>query len=193
MDFGIAKTGQTPGGVGLTATGMVMGTPLYMSPEQAVSDPNLDSRSDIYSLGVLAYQLFTGQLPFSGDSIFAVLNQHLTTPVPEPRTLRPEIPAKLSAALRRAMAKKPAERFQHVEEFIAALEGQGGAAAPRLSMPGNRTLVAGVVGRPAPGRWPRSSSGKARRRWRAPPCMPSCARKACGSGLGRRWRRGTAR
>ena len=152
MDFGIAKTGQTPGGVGLTATGMVMGTPLYMSPEQAVSDPNLDARSDIYSLGVLAYQLFTGQLPFSGDSIFAVLNQHLTTPVPEPRTLRPEIPAKLSAALRRAMAKKPAERFQHVGEFIAALEGQGGAAAPRPSMPGNRSLVAAAVGWPAPGR-----------------------------------------
>jgi hypothetical protein len=145
MDFGIAKTGQTPGGVGLTATGMVMGTPLYMSPEQATADPSIDTRSDIYSLGVLAYQLFTGQLPFNGDSIFAVLNQHLTTPVPEPRTLRPEIPAKLSAALRRAMAKKPAERFQRVEEFIAALEGQGGAAAPRLSMPGNRTLVAGVV------------------------------------------------
>jgi predicted Ser/Thr protein kinase len=146
MDFGIAKTGQTPGGVGLTATGMVMGTPLYMSPEQATADPSIDTRSDIYSLGVLAYQLFTGQLPFNGDSIFAVLNQHLTTPVPEARTLRPEIPARLSAALRRAMAKKPAERFQRVEEFIAALEGQGGAAAPRLAMPGNRTLVAGVAG-----------------------------------------------
>ncbi len=147
MDFGIAKTGQTPGGVGLTATGMVMGTPLYMSPEQAVSDPNLDSRSDIYSLGVLAYQLFTGQLPFSGDSIFAVLNQHLTTPVPEPRTLRPEIPATLSAALRRAMAKKPAERFQRVEDFIDALEGRGGAAIPRrLSMPGIPTVLAAMFG-----------------------------------------------
>ena len=148
MDFGIAKTGQTGGaaGVGLTSTGMVMGTPLYMSPEQATADPAVDTRSDIYSLGVLAYQLFTGQLPFSGDSIYAVLNQHLTTPVPEARTLRPEIPARVSAALRRAMAKKPAERFQRVEEFLEALEGRGAAMPRQLSMPGSRTLVAALAG-----------------------------------------------
>jgi hypothetical protein len=133
--------------VGLTATGMVMGTPLYMSPEQATADPSIDSRSDIYSLGILAYQMFTGQVPFNGDSIFAVLNQHLTTPVPEVRSLRPEVPAKVSDALRRAMAKKPAERFQRVEEFIDALEGRGGAAMPRrLSMPGMRTVVAAMLG-----------------------------------------------
>ncbi len=144
MDFGIAKSGQTGGGagaVGLTATGMVMGTPLYMSPEQATADPSVDSRSDIYSLGVLAYQLFTGQLPFTGDSIYAVLNQHLTTPVPEARTVRPDIPPRISAALRQAMAKKPAERFQHVEDFLEALEGRG-RAAPRRTMPGTRTLLA---------------------------------------------------
>jgi hypothetical protein len=147
MDFGIAKTGQTGGGVSLTSTGMVLGTPLYMSPEQATADPAVDARSDIYSLGVLAYQLFTGELPFNGDSIFAVLNQHLTTPVPEARTLRPEIPARVSAALRRAMAKKPAERFQHVEEFLEALEGRGGAALPRpWALPGSRTLVTALLG-----------------------------------------------
>lgn len=149
MDFGIAKSGQTGGGasgspaVGLTATGMVMGTPLYMSPEQATADPSVDARSDIYSLGVLAFQMFTGQLPFTGDSIYAVLNQHLTTPVPEPRTVRPDIPARISSALRRAMAKKPAERFQHVTEFLEALEGRGGAAQ-RSAMPGSRTLLAAV-------------------------------------------------
>ncbi|HET7469985.1 MAG TPA: serine/threonine-protein kinase, partial [Gemmatimonadales bacterium] len=147
MDFGIAKTGQTGGGVGLTSTGMVLGTPLYMSPEQAKADPAVDARSDIYSLGILAYQLFTGELPFNGDSIYAVLNQHLTTPVPEPRTLRPEIPAQVSAALRRAMAKQPAERFQHVEEFIEALEGRVGAATPRQwALPGSRTLVTALLG-----------------------------------------------
>ncbi|HSD31717.1 MAG TPA: serine/threonine-protein kinase [Gemmatimonadales bacterium] len=147
MDFGIAKTGQTGGGVSLTSTGMVLGTPLYMSPEQAKADPSVDSRSDIYSLGVLAYQLFTGELPFNGDSIFAVLNQHLTTPVPEARTLRPEIPARVSAAVRRAMAKQPAERFQHVEEFIEALDGRGRAALPRpWALPGSRTLVTALLG-----------------------------------------------
>jgi RNA polymerase subunit RPABC4/transcription elongation factor Spt4 len=142
MDFGIAKTGQT-GGVGLTSTGMVLGTPLYMSPEQATADPSVDPRSDIYSLGVLAYQMFTGQLPFSGDSIYAVLSQHLTTPAPEARSLRPEIPPRISTALRRAMAKKPAERFQRVEEFLAALEGRGGRPR-RLAVPGSRTLLAAL-------------------------------------------------
>ncbi|HET9707579.1 MAG TPA: protein kinase [Gemmatimonadales bacterium] len=144
MDFGIAKTGQTgagPSGPGLTATGMVMGTPYYMSPEQATADPAVDARSDIYSLGVLAYQLFTGQLPFTGDSIYAVLSQHLTTPVPEARTLRPEIPPRISAAVHRAMAKKPAERFQHIEEFLDALGGRGPAPRRRVA-PGTRTLLA---------------------------------------------------
>ena len=146
MDFGIAKSGQTGGrpsgtaAVGLTATGMVMGTPLYMSPEQATADPSVDARSDIYSLGVLAYQLFTGQLPFTGDSIYAVLSHHLTTPVPEARSVRPELPPRISTAVRRAMAKKPAERFQHVEEFLAALSGHG--PAPQRTLPGSRTLLA---------------------------------------------------
>ena len=149
MDFGIAKTGDTGAGaagagVGLTATGMVMGTPLYMSPEQATADPSVDSRSDIYSLGVLAYQMFTGQLPFNGDSIYAVLSQHLMTPVPEARSVRPDIPPRISAALRRAMAKQPAERFQRVEEFLAALEGRGGARPRRMALPGSRTLLAAV-------------------------------------------------
>ncbi|HEY7686283.1 MAG TPA: serine/threonine-protein kinase [Gemmatimonadales bacterium] len=146
MDFGIAKTGQT-GGVGLTSTGMVLGTPLYMSPEQATADPTVDPRSDIYSLGVLAYQLFTGKLPYTGDSIYAVLSQHLTTPVPEPRSVRPDIPERVSAALRRAMAKKPAERFQRVEEFLQALKGRGVAARSRRpALPGRRPLVTALFG-----------------------------------------------
>ncbi len=151
MDFGIAKVGQSGGGrrggVGLTSTGMVLGTPLYMSPEQATADPTMDARSDIYSLGVLAYQMLTGELPFNGDSVQAVLGQHLMTPVPEARALRPEVPARFSAAVRRAMAKRPAERFQRVEEFIEALAGRGSVAGPRRSgLPERRTLVTGLLG-----------------------------------------------
>jgi hypothetical protein len=112
-----------------------------MSPEQAIADPAVDARSDIYSLGVLAYQLFTGQLPFTGDSIYAVLSQHLTTPVPEARTVRPDIPPRISAAVHRAMAKKPDERFQRVEEFLEALGGRG-PALRRRAKPGTRTLLA---------------------------------------------------
>jgi len=146
MDFGIAKVGKSEG-VGLTSTGMVLGTPLYMSPEQATASPTVDARSDIYSLGVLAYQLFTGALPFTGDSIQAVLGQHLMEPVPEARTLRPEIPPRISAALRQAMAKKPAERFQRVEEFLEALSGRTKVRARReWSMPGGRATVLVGVG-----------------------------------------------
>jgi Protein kinase domain len=147
MDFGIAKGGKGESGVGLTSTGMVVGTPLYMSPEQATASPSVDARSDIYSLGVLAYQLFTGSLPFSGDSVGEVMGQHLTAPPPEARTLRPEIPQRISTALRRAMAKRPAERYQRVEEFIEALSGGGKARARRdWSMPGSRTVVTATLG-----------------------------------------------
>jgi serine/threonine protein kinase len=145
MDFGIAKVGQS-GGVGLTSTGMVLGTPLYMSPEQATADPNVDPRADIYSLGVLAYEMFTGALPYTGDSVQAVLGQHLMTPVPESRSLRPEIPSRISLALRRAMAKKPGDRYQRVEEFTEALGGRGKPGPRRLSLPGQRGVVTAVLG-----------------------------------------------
>ncbi len=146
MDFGIAKVGGGGEGVGLTSTGMVLGTPLYMSPEQATAG-SVDSRSDIYSLGVLAYQLFTGELPFTGDSVQAVLGQHLMTPVPDSRTLRPEIPQRVSAALRKAMAKRPTERFQRVEEFLEALSGRVKIKAERRwGTPGARTAVTLALG-----------------------------------------------
>lgn len=148
MDFGIAKPQQTSaGGKGLTTKGMVLGTPLYMSPEQATADPEVDGRADIYSLGVLAFEMFTGTLPYDGDSVQAVIGHHLTTPPPEARSVRPDIPAPVSEALRRAMAKRPGERFQHVEEFLEALSGGGKPQPTRAGIRfGVRRLVAAGLG-----------------------------------------------
>jgi hypothetical protein len=148
MDFGIAKPQQaSSGGKGLTTKGMVLGTPLYMSPEQATADPEVDGRADIYSLGVLAYEMFTGTLPYDGDSVQAVIGHHLTTPPPEARSVRPDIPAPVSEALRRAMAKRPRERFQRVEEFLEALSGGAGSQPRRARIRfGMRRLVAAGLG-----------------------------------------------
>lgn len=129
MDFGIAKAFQS-GHAGETRAGSIIGTPLYMSPEQAMADPHIDHRSDIYSLGVLAYEVFTGALPFQGETGQDVIHQHVLVPPPDPRKTRPDLPAGASQAILRALAKKPSERFQTAEEFSRILEGL--APAPRL-------------------------------------------------------------
>ena len=117
IDFGLAKS---VGGPGLTATGVLLGTPHYMSPEQVRGKP-ADAASDLYSLGALAYHLCCGRPPFSGDNAIAVGFAHCTeAPVP-PRTLRPELPAALDAMILRALAKAPAERPRTAAEFRAAL------------------------------------------------------------------------
>jgi serine/threonine protein kinase len=119
MDFGIAKV---LGDTSTTRTNMQMGTSWYMSPEQIMTN-SVDARSDIYSLGVTLYEMLAGQLPFQGDSDYAVQMAHLER-TPEPPTVHyPHIPPHIVAATMRSLAKKPEERFASVEEFVAALEG----------------------------------------------------------------------
>ncbi|HEX6631929.1 MAG TPA: serine/threonine-protein kinase, partial [Gemmatimonadaceae bacterium] len=101
----------------------VVGTPLYMSPEQAAGDPELDARSDVYSLAVVGYELLTGRPPFRGPSPHAVLLAHLGQPVPPLRALRPDVPPALALVLERALAKDPARRFASAAAFLAALGG----------------------------------------------------------------------
>jgi tRNA A-37 threonylcarbamoyl transferase component Bud32 len=123
MDFGIAKASSGhSAAAALTAIGTVLGTTLYMSPEQARGE-EVDRRSDIYSLGIVAYEMLTGSPPYCGESFAAVASAHLFTPIPESRARRPEIPPAMSDALKRAMAKEPSDRFQEVDDFVRAIGG----------------------------------------------------------------------
>jgi len=118
MDFGIAKV---LGGRGMTRTGTQMGTAYYMSPEQ-VLNRGVDIRSDIYSLGVTLYEMLTANVPFSGDSDYQIMSDHVNTPPPLPTKFYPYIPAGVQNAVLKAIEKKQDARFQTVEEFGAALE-----------------------------------------------------------------------
>ncbi len=118
-DFGIAKAAS---GQRLTGTGMSIGTPHYMSPEQARAQ-STDGRSDIYSLGVVAYQCLTGQVPYDGEDSFSIGYKHITEPVPTPQLITAD-ERRLFEIIKRMMMKDPADRFQSCEELVAALQGQ---------------------------------------------------------------------
>lgn len=128
-DFGIAKAGT---GTRLTGTGMAIGTPHYMSPEQARAQA-LDGRSDIYSLGVVAYQCLTGQVPFDAEDAFSIGYKHITEPLPTP-PLRTAEQRELYEVIKRMMAKAPEDRFQTAEEVVAALEGRLPAIAAQATV-----------------------------------------------------------
>jgi hypothetical protein len=120
-DFGIAKALELDSSV-LTGTGMFVGTPRYMSPEQAVGD-DLDHRSDIYSLGVVAFEAIAGRLPFEARSAQALVAKHLTEEPPSLTTLRAECPERLARAVRRCLAKDPGDRWASLADLVAVLEG----------------------------------------------------------------------
>src|SRR6185312_8926470 len=117
-DFGIARSLDVQ--AGLTQTGTVLGTSEYISPEQATARP-FDARTDVYSLGAVVYELLAGQPPYSGDSFVAVAMQHVNDPAPSITQARPDVPLRVDAALRRAMAKDPDDRFQSMDDFVAEL------------------------------------------------------------------------
>ena len=117
-DFGIARSLDVDRGV--TQTGTVLGTSNYIAPEQA-SGERVDERSDVYSLGVVLYELLTGDVPFPGESFVAVAMRHINEPAPDIRERRPDIPPRLAAAIDRALEKDPAERFE-MEELVEELE-----------------------------------------------------------------------
>jgi DNA-binding SARP family transcriptional activator len=120
-DFGIAHALDLAGGERLSLTGATLGSPSYMSPEQAAGSPGIDGRSDIYSLGCVVYEMLAGEPPFSGRTTQAILARHAADPVPSLRTIRPEVPPGLERAVGRALAKAPADRFQTAAKFANAL------------------------------------------------------------------------
>ncbi len=119
VDFGLAAV-MTDDATQLTRVGEMLGTPLYMAPEQA-NNGKLDARTDIYSLGVIMYEMFTGQPPYGGDRALAILFQHVAGNLTPPRTVNPEIPPAVEAIIVKAMAVDPGQRFQRMEEFESRL------------------------------------------------------------------------
>jgi tRNA A-37 threonylcarbamoyl transferase component Bud32/tetratricopeptide (TPR) repeat protein len=142
-DFGIARAVDAAGGDRLTETGLSVGTPTYMSPEQAAGERELDGRSDLYALGCVLYEMLAGQPPFTGPTVESVIHQHLTAASPPVTQFRPAVPPEITGALQRSLAKAPADRFNSVAQFAAAL----GAA------PGHGSQVVAPSGRTTPRRW----------------------------------------
>jgi serine/threonine-protein kinase len=126
-DFGIALAVTQAGGGRLTETGLSLGTPAYMSPEQAMAEPRLDGRSDQYSLACVLYEMLASEPPYTGPTAQAIIAKRLSEPVPHLSTLR-EVPPGVEAAVTRALARSPADRFATVSEFVAALSA---ATPPR--------------------------------------------------------------
>src|SRR5688572_8741671 len=140
LDFGIAKINEPDGEFdgGLTAPNLVIGTPQYMSPEQCSQDSEIDHRSDIYSLGVILYEMLIGHVPFSGDSATIVMMKHLQEPVPSVLEERPDVPPPIGRVVARAMAKLPGNRYQNVSELIEDLTIASGMIVPvPIAQPSN--------------------------------------------------------
>ena len=163
MDFGIAKQLGSTGGVTVTATGSLMGTPEYMSPEQLRGE-DVDFRGDLYSLGVVIFELFTGEAPFRGETAVATILRQLHD---APFLDRPRLPESLRPVLARALAKDPADRYQTAVEMRRALQAACDRSAPGL-LPGRRSPPARPHPKTRPARWCRSRSGPRSRGWHSP-------------------------
>jgi len=131
LDFGLAKLVSHDVARRFdTRTGVVLGTPYYMSPEQCEGSKEIDHRADVYSLGVVLFEMLTGRLPFGGAGYGEVLMQHLVRRPPSIRSVVPELPEHIDAILQRALAKAPGERFATMEQFREALLQPAAAPAP---------------------------------------------------------------
>jgi serine/threonine-protein kinase len=117
MDYGIARARRFEG---LTVTGSFLGTPEYIAPETA-EGKGTDARSDLYSLGIVFYEILTGRRPFAGDTPFATLRKHVSEPPTPPSLITPNVPGAVEAIVLRLMAKDPDDRFPGAEELLIAL------------------------------------------------------------------------
>jgi len=164
-DFGVARAVWELAGDRLTETGIAVGSPAYMSPEQAGAEERLDGRSDIYALGCVLYEMLVGEPPFTGPTPRAVAAKHLRQSVPSARITRPGVPAAVDRVIRTALAKVPADRFSDAAHFAAALAACAGQPGRRLAPRRWTGVVVAAALTVAVGRW-------AWARWSGSPSLP---------------------
>jgi len=145
-DFGIAMALQEAGGSRLTESGVSLGTPQYMSPEQATGDRAPDSRSDVYSMAAVLYEMLAGEPPYSGATVRAIIAKLLTERPTRLRVLRDTVPEGVDAAVRKALAKVPADRYANAGDFARALLTPEARAPQRLSARSRRIVPIGIAG-----------------------------------------------
>ena len=153
-DFGIALAVQSAGGQRMTQTGLSLGTPQYMSPEQAMGEKAIDARSDIYALGAVTYEMLLGEPPFTGATVQTIVAKVLTERPTAPRAVRDTVPPGVEQAILKALAKLPADRFATAERFAEALQdGQAGGRADGqlIAKPVSTGARGGVLGMVAAG------------------------------------------
>ncbi|HYU91081.1 MAG TPA: protein kinase [Gemmatimonadales bacterium] len=134
-DFGIAAAIDAAGGGKLTRTGLVLGTPAYMSPEQGAGDRALDGRSDMYSLGCMLYEMLAGEPPFTGPTSQAIIAKRFTDPVPSARRMRETVPLPMDQAIAKALARAPADRYATTHQFAEAVRTSAEARPDAVGAP----------------------------------------------------------
>ncbi len=147
-DFGLAKSLE-PEVTAMTRVGQIMGTPRYMSPEQ-VEAKDVDNRSDIYSLGLIFYEMFTSTLPFHAESTLQLMYKHVNEAPKDPRSVRPDLPPYLANIVLKCLEKDPAKRYQSAREILTDLEGQ---SAPALSKPDTAKTISIQLPTPSRPAW----------------------------------------
>jgi tRNA A-37 threonylcarbamoyl transferase component Bud32 len=151
-DFGIAKALSATSGATLTGAGVAIGTPAFMSPEQAAGEREIDGRSDVYSLGIVAYQMLTGELPFNAPTVAGILMKQITEPAPDLRAKRADAPEDLALAVTRCLEKDPENRWPSADALRRALESR--------TVSGYRPTGTGWKSRPAEGQRPVPAVGE---------------------------------
>ena len=180
-DFGIARAGASE----MTETGSIMGTAQYLSPEQAQGQ-RVGAQSDLYSIGIVLFEMLTGRVPFVGESAVSIALKHVSEEPPSLRQLRPDIHPRLEQAVGRALLKDPAQRYASADEFIAALEQARTAIASGDNSGGTSTFVPVAPADLVP-IYLRPSEAELKRRGAVLRCTPRCtdSRQREGNGVKR--------
>jgi serine/threonine-protein kinase len=172
-DFGIAKALSGSSGATLTGAGVAIGTPAFMSPEQAAGEREIDGRSDLYSLGIVSYQMLTGELPFTAPTVAGILMKQITESAPDVRGKRPDIPEDLALAVSRCLEKDPSNRWPTADSLRRALESRTVTGYQPTGL-GWRASRQGLGG--AGGAGQRGGAGAAARPGAPPPRRPLAQR-----------------